>query len=79
MAASASISPEILTKYEPVIGLEEGHLVGARQDVSRREPADAATDDGDPASGHPFLRSALRSMSHSVRIGFRIGGDLRIG
>ena len=33
--------------------LEERYVIGARQDVARREPADAAADDGDPASGHP--------------------------
>ena len=61
---------------EPAVGLEEGHLVGPRQDVARREPADAAADDGDSASGHghPSLPVSVTSY-----VCIRSPGAIRIG
>ena len=56
---------------EPVIGLEDGHLVGAGQDVGCREPADAAPDDGDfgPVTRSSPLRVTPSFGPYRVRDG----------
>ena len=52
---------------EPVVGLVEGHVGGARGDVGGGQPGDAGADDRDPAARGSVVMRLARSRLRTVK------------